>query len=77
VADKKLGCLYPAQCLVVTATMLLEEDAAKAKKVIAEAKPYFSSKEAYLEAMDRLSVNKEAVVYREDGSILLNLAYGD
>lgn len=72
VADKKLGCLYPAQCLVVTAAMLLEEDAAKAKKVIAEAKPYFKSKEEYLEAMDRMTMNKDAVVYHEDGTITLD-----
>ena len=52
VADKKLGCLYPAQCLVLTAAMLLSDNAAKAKQVIAESKPYFKSKEEYLAAID-------------------------
>ena len=41
VQDKKLGCLYPAECLVLTAAKLLADDAALGKKVIAEAKPYF------------------------------------
>ena len=72
VADKRLGCLLPAQCLVVTASMLLSDDAAKAKKVIAEAKPYFKSKEEYLTAIDKLTMNKEAVVYNEDGTITLD-----
>lgn len=72
VADKRLGCLLPAQCLVVTASMLLSDGAAKAKKVIAEAKPYFKSKEEYLTAIDKLTMNKEAVVYNEDGTITLD-----
>ena len=32
VANKKAGCLYPAQCLTVAASMFLENDAARAKK---------------------------------------------
>ena len=72
VADKNLGCLLPAQCLVVAANMLLSNDAEKAKKVIAEAKPYFKSKEEYLAAIDKLTMNKEAVVYNEDGTITLD-----
>ncbi|MCD8221515.1 MAG: amidohydrolase [Clostridiales bacterium] len=72
VADKKLGCLYPAECLVLTAARLLSDDAALAKKVIAEAKPYFKSKEEYLAAIDRLTMDKDAVIYNEDGTITLD-----
>ena len=39
---------YPAQCLTVAASMFLENDAARAKKVLAEAKPYFKSKDCLL-----------------------------
>ena len=73
VADKKRGCLYPAQCLAVTAAMLLEKDGERARKVIAESTPYFRSKEEYLTAMDRLTVKKEAVVYHDDGIITLDV----
>ena len=72
VADKVLGCLHPAQCLVLTAAKLLIDDAARAKKVIAEAKPYFKSKEDYLAAIDSLNLNREAVTYNEDGTITLS-----
>lgn len=74
VADKRLGCLIPAQCLVLTANLLLSDDAARAKKVIAKAKPYFKSKEDYLAAIDRLTMNKEAVIYNEDGTVTLDFA---
>ena len=72
VADKKLGCLYPAQCLVLTAAMLLSDGAAKAKQVIAESKPYFKSKEEYLAAIDKLTMDKDAVIYNDDDTITLD-----
>ncbi len=72
VADKKLGCLYPAQNLVLSAYILLKDDAARAKKVIAEGKPIYASKEEYLAAIDKLTMNKDAVIYNEDGSITLD-----
>ena len=72
VADKKLGCLFPAECLVLTAAKLLSDDAALGKKVIAEAKPYFKSKEEYLAAIDAITMDKDAVIYNEDGTITLD-----
>lgn len=72
VANKKAGCLYPAQCLTVAASMFLENDAARAKKVLAEAKPYFKSKEEYLAAIDNLTMDKDAVIYNEDGTVTLD-----
>lgn len=70
--DKKLACLYPAQCLTVMADMLLTNDAALAKKVIAEGKPRFASKEEFMAAVDKLSMDKDAVAYNEDGTITLS-----
>jgi len=72
--DRILGCLYPVQCLLMTAFLLLEEDAKRAKKVIAEAKPYFKTKEEYLKAIDGMTMKKEAVVYGADGRIMLDFA---
>ena len=71
VQDKKLGCLYPAECLVLTAAKLLSDDAALGKKVITEAKPYFKSKEEYLAAIDAITMDQDAVVYNDDGTITL------
>lgn len=72
IADKKLACLMPAQCLAVTTDLLLCDDAAAAKKVIAEAHPQFSSKEEYLAAIDKLAMDHDAVIYNEDGTITLD-----
>lgn len=72
IADKKMACLQPAQCLAVMADMLLTDDARLAKKVIEEADPYFKSKEEYLKAIDKLSMCKEAVSYHEDGTVTLD-----
>lgn len=72
IEDKELACLRPAQCLVVAADMLLSDGGKLAQKVIAEAKPYFKSKEEYLAAIDKLYMHKEAVVYNEDGTVTLD-----
>ena len=72
IADKKLACIQPAQCLAVAADMLLREDAKMAKKVIEESNPYFRSKEEYLAAIDKLNMKKEAVSYNDDGTVTLD-----
>ncbi len=73
IQDKKLACLQPAQCLVVTTDMLLRDGAALAQKVIQESKPIYQSKEEYLEAIEKLTLEKEsAVVYQSEGKVLLD-----
>ena len=67
-----MGCVRPAQCLAVAADMLLSGGGELAKKVIAEAKPCFKSKEEYLAAIDRLEMSQEAVIYNEDGTVTLD-----
>ena len=52
--------------------MLLSDGAAKAKQVIAESKPYFKSKEEYLAAIDKLTMDKDAVIYNDDDTITLD-----
>ncbi|MCI8511860.1 MAG: amidohydrolase [Lachnospiraceae bacterium] len=72
VTDPERACVAPAKCLFIMADRLLSDDAALAKKVLAESKPLFSSKEEYLKAIDQLDMTKEAVVYNEDGTVLLD-----
>ncbi len=74
IENKKLACLRPAQCLVVAADMLLTDGGALAKKVIAESKPQFKSKEDYLAAIDKVTMDKDAVIYNQDGTITLNFS---
>ena len=51
---------------------LLSNDAALAKKVLAENKPRFASKEDYLKAIESLNMTKNAVVKKEDGTVVLD-----
>ena len=71
IEDKRLACLLPAQCLAGTIGALLKDEAAEGRRVVAEAKPRYPSKEAYLEAIERFNMKMEAVSYEEDGSVRL------
>lgn len=72
ITDPDRACIAPAKCLLIMADRLLSNDAALAKKVIAESHPKFSSKEEYLEAIAGLTMTKQAVKYNEDGTVVLD-----
>ena len=72
ITDPDRACIAPAKCLLIMADRLLSNDAALAKKVIAESHPRFSSKEEYLEAIAGLTMTKQAVKYNEDGTVVLD-----
>ena len=57
--------------------MLLKDDAAEAKRVLAEHKPVFASKEAYFEAMDNMFLDRQAVSYAENGDVTLSFVKGE
>ena len=71
IVDKHLACLVPAQCLAATVGKLLENDAALGRAVVKNASLRFPSKQAYLEAIDKLAMNIDAVQYNGDGSVTL------
>lgn len=73
IADARLACLLPAQCLAATVGRLLENDAEVGWRVVREAKLPFSGKEEYLAAIDRFAKNRRLVRYNDDGSVTLNL----
>ena len=52
---------------------LLENDAEKAKNIIAGAHPRFADKADYFAFVDSLTLEKDAVVYNEDGSVTLDI----
>lgn len=53
--------------------LLLENDAAKAKEILANFTPIFKTKEDYFALMDALIADKDAVVYNEDGTVTLDV----
>ena len=55
------------------AEKLLENEGQKAREIIAGYKPVYPSIAAYFEAMDKLILDKDAVIYNEDGSVTIDL----
>ena len=50
-----------------------DNDAEKAKYIVENAKPYFKSKEEYVACVESLFLEKDAVVYEEDGKVTLDI----
>ena len=72
IADPVMACVTSAKCQLLTARMLLENDAAEAKRVIAASKPRFASKADYFAVMDALTLDRDAVRKNDDGTLTLD-----
>ena len=73
IADFDSACMDSAKAQVMIIRKLLENDAVKAKFVVENATPYFKTKEEYLKHIDSIASDKEAVIYNEDGTVLLDI----
>ncbi len=71
--DFDSACMDSAKAQVMILRKLLENGAARAKDVVANAKPTFTDKQAYLAQLDSLSGDMDAVEYLENGDVLLHL----
>lgn len=69
IEDAYCACVKSAKLQVGVLAHLLENDAALAKKVIAEKEVQYPSIEAYLEATEELRFHGEAIHYSPDGTI--------
>lgn len=68
VSDTETLCVNPAKILAVLAKMLLENGGEKACAIRDGYRPLYRSKEEYCAAMDALTMDGDAVAYREDGA---------
>ena len=73
IVDPEKACVNSAKVQVLTAVKLLEQDAALARRVLDNAKPYFPSHEAYFEAMDAFQMDRDVICYAENGDVTLKL----
>ena len=69
VVDPVAACVGSAKLQLGMLLILLSNGAERAKKVIAEYKPLFESKDAYLEFMDSLYKEGDRIVYNTDESV--------
>jgi len=68
IADPEQACVGSAKMQLGMLYLLLGNGAERARKIVAEFKPTFTSKEAYLEYVDRINRDGDRIVYREDGT---------
>ena len=73
VKDVDTACVKSAACQTVFAYLLLKDDAKEAKRIQQEAKTIFPNMDAYFAYMDRIDLEKQALVYQEDGRVLIDL----
>lgn len=72
IANPDLACVGSAKWQLVMLAMLLKEDAARAKQIVADFKPVFASKEEYLAYMDEMGASGDRITY-EEGKATVNL----
>ena len=72
IEEPERACLRSAQCLASTAGKLLANGAELANDVIVNAHPVFASREEYLKAIECFEMHRDAVRYREDGTVVLD-----
>ncbi len=71
VEDPEFACVLSAKVQASVLCTLLSDDAAEAKKVLAEAEVPFKSKEEFFESIEEMSFEGEGVTYNEDGTVTL------
>ncbi len=70
--NKEDACTLSATVQVALVCRLLENGAEIAKKVVENSNPLFKHKEDYFRVLDSLELNKDAVIYNEDGTVTLS-----
>lgn len=74
ITDPETACVKSAAVQLVCLAVLLKDDAAVAKKSIAEYEPQFASMQAYFDYADSINIDIQAVAYEENKAIL---TYGE
>jgi len=72
VADPERVCLNSIRFLLLITDELLIHDAAKVKEICGQFRYQFGSIPEYLEYIDGFTLDKDAVIYKEDGSAILD-----
>ena len=65
IEDPELACVTCAKWQLAMLWLLMKDGAERAKKIVAEYKPLFESKDAYLAYMDSLNADGDRIAYEE------------
>ena len=66
------ACVDMSKAMLAMLELLLKDGAARAKDIKEQFVPTFESMDAFFAAIDKLDMDKDAVVYNEDGTVTLN-----
>ena len=72
ITDPNRMCVNAAKVQLFLVDALLSNDAVAAKEIIANYKPQYPSIKAYLDAIDALTLDKDAVKYDEKGNAIVD-----
>ncbi|MBO5867372.1 MAG: M20/M25/M40 family metallo-hydrolase, partial [Oscillospiraceae bacterium] len=70
IEDPETACVQSAQVQLICLAMLMQNDAAKAKKIVAEYEPEFGSMAEYCAYVDKIDLDIQAGAYEGDKAIL-------
>ena len=71
--DPERACVKSAKMQMAMLLLLLENNAERANKIIADFKPLFASKKEYFEFVDKLNNSGDRIEYQEDGTAKIRL----
>ena len=69
ICDPEAACVDSAKWQLAMLLLLLQDNAKRAKEIISEYKPLFSSKEEFLNFQDKFWSSGDRITYREDGTV--------
>ena len=73
IADPETACVDSAKVQLGTVKLLLQNDAARAKQIVADYEPAFKTYQEYFDFVDSLDMEKQTVTYEENGNVTLNI----
>lgn len=71
IKDPEAACVTCAKWQVAMLKILLENGAARAKKVLAQFTPLFPSKQAFLDYQDSINTSGDRITYNSDGTAVI------
>ena len=71
ISDPYLACVVSAKLQVGVIDRLLCNNAEIAKSIVAGYQPEYASIQEYLQAIDQLNFDGDAVTYQDDGTVLI------
>lgn len=72
ISDADAACVEPAKIQLLMLDALLKDGAKKALEVKANFKPVFANMQEYFVCIDKLDMDKKAVIYHENGNVTLD-----